>query len=168
MKPSILKSINLSNHLTYDYSINLRKFNTISSKKYWEKYLTKQTENCEWIDYSNYNLEKDSGSNGNYHTHYLTKLKGMHTLNEFTDIATTLFSDLIKDYKTIEGTNKKLLKVKKTQGDYQDKYFEIPYVKCFSTIGMLYIEPVVDSNIIFYNNKCSDWGIVDGFIRGKQ
>lgn len=173
MKPSILKSINLSNHLPFDYSINLRKFNTTASKKYWEKYLTKQTENCEFIDYSHYNLERDSDSKGNYHTHYITKLKRNNTLNEFTDLATMLFSELIEEYKIIEGTNRKLLKVKKTLNntslsDYQDTYFEIPFVKCLSKTGMIYIEPIVDTNIIFYNNKCSDWGIVDGFLQGKK
>jgi type III restriction enzyme len=29
-------------------------------------------------------------------------------------------------------------------------------------------EPIMDKNIIFYNNKCTDWGITDGFIQGKR
>jgi hypothetical protein len=173
MKPSISKSINLSHHLTFDYSINLRKFNTTATTKYWERYLTEQTESNELIDYSYYNLEKDSGSNGNYHSHYLTKLKREHKLNEFTNVATSIFCDLIPEYKTIEGINKKLLKVKKTKdlfssSEYKDTYFEIPFVKCFSKRGMIYIEPVVESNLIFYNNKCSDWGLTDGFIQGRK
>jgi hypothetical protein len=173
MKPSISKSINLSTHLPFDYSVNLRRFNNNATKKYWEKYLTEHTESCEFIDYSFYNVERDMDAGSNYHSHYLTKLKENYSLNQFTDLATNLFSDLIKEHKTIEGYNRKLLKIKSSlshsnQNTFRDTYFDIPYIKCFSKTGMIYIEPIIDKNIIFYNNKCTDWGITDGFIQGKR
>ena len=173
MKPSILKSINISKHLPFDFSINLRKFNSNASKKYWEQYLTIQTENCDFIDYSHYNIERDKSLNRSYHSHYITKLNKKYSLDEFTNKATALFGDLLHEHKTLGGINKKIIKVKKTNNNnslsyYKDTYFDIPFVKCYSSKGMIYIEPIVDSNIIFYNNKCSDWGIVDGFILGKK
>jgi hypothetical protein len=173
MTPSIFKAVNISNNLPFDYSINFRKFNTYATKKYWNDYLTNKTENSDWIDYSHFKIEKDSDNNRNYHSHYLTKLRLKHSLTEFTVMATSLFCELLKNHRILEGTNKKLLKVKtnprnSSETHFQDTIYEIPYVKCVGSLGMIYIEPVVESSIIFYNNKCSDWGIVDGFVMGKK
>jgi hypothetical protein len=170
MKTSIYKSINLSHNLEFDYSVNLRRYAPNTSKSYWDKYLSNKTENCSEINYSYYNVEKDGCKKGNYHSHYLTKLNNKISLIEFAEITTNIFNDLIgiDAYTKTEGVNRKLLKIQNKSGDYQDKYFDIPFQKLNSKSGMIYIEPVIEKNIIYYNNKYSDWGITDGFIKGKS
>jgi hypothetical protein len=170
MKSSIYKSINLSNTLEFDYSVNLRRYARPTNKRYWEQYLINKTENSALINYSVYNLEKDESRRGSYHTHYLTKLNNDISFAEFTDATKTIFADLVdaSNHKTTEGINRKLLKIQTENGNYEDKYFDIPFTKIYSKSGLIYLEPVVQTNIIYYNNKYSDWGITDGFILGKR
>jgi len=167
------KSENINKELEFNYSLIMRKYVRPMGVSKWVEYLKEKTENSKLINYSCYNIERYKESKSKYHAHYLTNLNKDYNLDDFSQLAAYLFKEITGEYKIFEGVERQTLKIRKSNLDcsdvsFQDKYFDIPYKKIYSKLGSIYIQPVVAKNVVFYNNKYSDWGITDGFFYGMK